>query len=280
MSRIVLLSLAVAVPLAAAAIGGPAPAPAAVASPRPAPAWKNTSWLNADHPETLESLRGKVILLNFWTFTCYNCTNTVPSLVDFDQRFRDSGLVIIGIHDPEFPPSGGEHDKANVQSALISHGIKYANAQDNDHATWNLYGIRYWPSFVLIDKKGNIRYEGYGEFHVGDQWYKQWDGRIRELLAEQVATVDVRISHSGGQLVIRAVPAPGTKINAKLPPQLELASGRTERLTSSSVTADSAYFAAPPEVTIPGNTSLAGALVRASVCDIGAAVCRVVTVAL
>ena len=112
------------------------------------------------------------------------------------------------MHDPEFPPSGGEHDKSNVQRALLNHGITYPNAQDNDHATWNLYGIRYWPSFVLIDRKGNIRYEGYGEFHVGDKWYQQWDARIRELLAEQVASVDVRVIPSGDKVVVRAVPAP------------------------------------------------------------------------
>ena len=149
-----------------------------------APPWNNPSWLNADQSLTLESLRGRVVLLNFWTFTCYNCTNTVPALVDFDARFRERGLTVIGMHDPEFPPSGGEHDKKNVQSALVRHGIKYPNAQDNDHATWNLYGIRAWPSFVLIDRKGNIRYEGAGEFHVADRWYQQWDTRIQELLVE------------------------------------------------------------------------------------------------
>jgi len=123
---------------------------------RPAPAWGNTSWLNTEKPLTLSSLKGEVVLLNFWTFTCYNCTNTLPALIDFDERYRDQGLVIIGMHDPEFPPSGGEHDKSNVQRALNSHGITYANAQDNDHATWNLYGIRYWPSFVLIDRNAAV----------------------------------------------------------------------------------------------------------------------------
>jgi thiol-disulfide isomerase/thioredoxin len=257
-----------------------APSRPQVQAPRAAPAWKNTTWLNTDRPQTLESLKGKVILLNFWTFTCYNCTNTVPSLVDFDQRFRAKGLVVLGIHDPEFPPSGGEHDKANVQRALNSHDIEYPNALDNDHATWNLYGIRYWPSFVLIDRKGRIRYEGYGEFHVGDKWYQQWEARIQELLAEQVASVDVRIVPAGANVVIRAVAAPGTRINARLAPQLELASGRSERLRNAAITADSAYFTAPPELTLPRETPLTGALVRVSVCDSGAAVCRVVVVPL
>ena len=151
---------------------------------RPAPEWRNQSWLNVDHPLTIAGLRGRVVLLNFWVFTCYNCTNTVPSLVDFDRKYRDQGLTLIGIHTPEFPPYAGEHDRANVERALQRYGIRYPNAQDNDSRTWNLYGIRYWPSFVLIDKRGDIRYEGYGEFHLNDASYRTWEARIRELLAE------------------------------------------------------------------------------------------------
>ena len=152
---------------------------------RPAPAWQNVSWLNADHPITLESLRGRVVLLNFWVFTCYNCTNTVPALVDFDRKYRDQGLTIIGIHTPEFPPYAGEHDRGNLQRALERYGITYPNAQDNDNRTWDLYGIRYWPSFVLIDKRGRIRYEGYGEFHLNDSNYRLWTGRIEGLIGEK-----------------------------------------------------------------------------------------------
>jgi thiol-disulfide isomerase/thioredoxin len=155
-----------------------------VPDPGPAPSWKNASWLNTDHPLTLEKLRGHVVFLNFWVFTCYNCTNTVPSLVDFDRKYRSQGLTLIGIHTPEFPPYAGEHDKANVARALEKYDIHYPNAQDNDSKTWNLYGIRYWPSFVLIDKKGHIRYEGYGEFHLNDATYRTWEQRIEELLAE------------------------------------------------------------------------------------------------
>ncbi len=151
---------------------------------RPAPSWKNTSWLNADRPQTLESLRGRVVLLNFWTFTCYNCRNAIPSLVTFDRTYRQHGLTVIGIHTPEFPPYAGEHDRANVTKALREQGIEYPNAQDNDSRTWNLYRIRYWPSYVLIDRRGQIRYEGYGEFHVGDAHHQLWDNRIRALLGE------------------------------------------------------------------------------------------------
>jgi thiol-disulfide isomerase/thioredoxin len=153
-------------------------------APAPAPAWHNTSWLNTDHPLTLAELRGRVVLLNFWVFTCYNCTNTVPSLVDFDRKYRNQRLTLIGIHTPEFPPYAGEHDRGNVERALRQYGIEYPVAQDNDSRTWDLYGIRYWPSFVLIDKRGTVRYEGYGEFHLHDGSYDVWDRRIRELLAE------------------------------------------------------------------------------------------------
>ncbi len=155
-----------------------------VSSQRPAPEWKNASWLNSAHALTLSSLKGRVVLLNFWVFTCYNCTNTVPALKVIDREYRDRGLTLIGIHTPEFPPYGGEHDVKNVAAALKKEGIEYPNAQDNDRATWNLYGIRYWPSFVLIDKRGEIRYEGYGEFHVGDVRHREWNRRIESLLAE------------------------------------------------------------------------------------------------
>ena len=154
---------------------------------RPALPWRNSSWLNApdDKPLTLASLRGHVVLLNFWTFTCWNCTGAVPSLVEFDRRYREQGLTVIGMHCPEFPPYAGEHDRANVGAALRKHHIEYPNAQDNDHATWDLYDIRYWHSFVLIDRRGNIRYEGAGEFHVGDPTHVAWDMRIQTLLAER-----------------------------------------------------------------------------------------------
>ena len=195
MSRPTLLFLA---SLAAAAAGGAAlEAAGRVAAqsrvplrelprstPRLAPPWKNTSWLNAERAVTLESLRGRVVLLNFWTFTCYNCRNALPSLVAFDRSYRDRGLSVIGIHTPEFPPYAGEHDRSNVAKALVEHGIPYPNAQDNDRQTWDLYRIRYWPSYVLIDRKGKIRQEGYGEFHVGDRHHQLWGARIRALLEE------------------------------------------------------------------------------------------------
>jgi thiol-disulfide isomerase/thioredoxin len=190
---LILLTVCWAAALVISGYSLPSPSPAAaqardpltgVEGPGPAPAWDNASWLNSDGPLTLNQLRGRVVLLNFWVFTCYNCTNTVPSLVDFDRKYRDRGLTVIGIHTPEFPPYAGEHDRGNLLRALKQYHIEYPNAQDNDSRTWNLYGIRFWPSFVLIDKKGLIRYQGAGEFHLNDHNYQLWDQRIRELLSE------------------------------------------------------------------------------------------------
>jgi len=158
--------------------------PAPSAGGTPARELTNTSWLNADRPLRLSELRGRVVLLNFWVFTCGNCTRTVPSLVEYDRQYRERGLTIIGIHTPEFPPYAGEHDKGNLVRALQRQGITYPNAQDNDRRTWDAYGIRYWPSFVLVDKRGIIRYTGYGEFHLNDGDFREWDRRIARLLAE------------------------------------------------------------------------------------------------
>jgi len=91
-------------------------APAALVATSEAPELRNTSWLNADHALRLAELRGRVVLLNFWVFTCYNCTNTVPSLVEFDRRYRDTGLTLIGIHTPEFPPYSGAREARHCLS--------------------------------------------------------------------------------------------------------------------------------------------------------------------
>src|SRR5438445_603616 len=116
----------------------------------PAPELTNTSWLNADQPLRLSELHGRVVLLNFWVFTCGNCTRTVPSLVAYDRLYRERGLTIIGIHTPEFPRYAGEHDKGNLARALRRQDIAYPNAQDNDRRRWDAYDIHYWHSFSLI----------------------------------------------------------------------------------------------------------------------------------
>src|SRR5213594_1667395 len=187
-----------------------------------APELTNESWLNTtgDRPLRLADLRGRVVLVNFWVFTCGNCTRSLPSLIDFDERYRDRGLTIIGIHTPEFPPYSGEHDRENVRRAVRAYGIRYPVAQDNDRRTWDAYGIRYWPSYVLIDRRGRVRYEGYGEFHEQDATYQDWRRRIEGLLAEPSPALHVEAEPGRDGIRLTLVPEPGVQINAGVKPAL------------------------------------------------------------
>jgi cytochrome c biogenesis protein CcdA/thiol-disulfide isomerase/thioredoxin len=125
---------------------------------------------------TLEELRGHVVLIDFWTYSCINCIRTLPHLKAWDARYHDAGLTIIGIHAPEFP---FERDADNVASAIKRNGLEYPVAQDNDFATWNAYGNQFWPAKYLIDARGRIRYA-----HFGEGAYDQTEGAVRTLLRE------------------------------------------------------------------------------------------------
>ena len=242
-----------------------------------APELTNESWLNTgDRPLRLADLRGRVVLLNFWVFTCGNCTRSLPSLIDFDERYRDRGLTIIGIHTPEFPPYSGEHDRENVRRAARASGIRYPVAQDNDRRTWDAYAIRFWPSFVLIDRRGHIRYAAAGEFHERDGTYEDWSQRIERLLEEQAPTVRVRADPVVGGTRLTLEPEGGARINARAKPALELADGRILRFDSPHLTPDSAYFTEPPTVLAPRGANLKRGTLRASICPSGERYCRVV----
>jgi cytochrome c biogenesis protein CcdA/thiol-disulfide isomerase/thioredoxin len=138
----------------------------------------NERWFNtpADHPLTLEELRGRVVLIDFWTYTCINCIRTLPYLKAWDERYRDRGLTIVGVHTPEFP---FEREAGNVEAAIEQNGLRYAVAQDNEYGTWNAYGNQYWPAKYLIDAQGRVRY-----VHFGEGEYGETETAIRELLAE------------------------------------------------------------------------------------------------
>lgn len=107
-------------------------------------------WFNTpgDRPLTLRGLRGRVVLVDFWTYSCINCIRTLPYLRAWDARYRSKGLTIIGVHTPEFP---FEHDASNVQAAINQDGLRYPIVQDNNQATWNAYHNQYWPAEYLID---------------------------------------------------------------------------------------------------------------------------------
>lgn len=141
-----------------------------------APALSEGTWVNSE-PLKLENLRGRVVLVDFWTFGCYNCRNTLPALKRWDTRYRERGLTIIGVHSPE-----SEHEKqtANVRREVRSLGISYPVVTDNNYETWRAYGIRAWPTTVILDKQGRIRW-----MHIGEGYYDEMDGVIQKLLAEK-----------------------------------------------------------------------------------------------
>ena len=142
----------------------------------PAPELTNDVWLNVDSPLRLADLRGKVVIVEMWTFGCINCQNVMPSLKEWHSKYKDQGLVIIGNHYPEF---SFEEDLNNLRDAVERYDIEYAVAQDNDGATWRAYQNRYWPALFLIDKQGHIRY-----VHIGEGRYKETEENIKALLTE------------------------------------------------------------------------------------------------
>ncbi len=144
----------------------------------PAPELKNAVWLNTpgDQPLKLADLRGKVVLLHFWTFECINCIHTLPYVIQWNQQYAADGLVVIGDHFPEFPY---ERELNNLKEAITRLGIPYAVTQDNDAVTWNAYNQMYWPTMYLIDKQGNLRYR-----HIGEGAYTETEAAIQALLAE------------------------------------------------------------------------------------------------
>lgn len=134
-----------------------------------------SAWINSD-PLTLQQLRGRVVLIDFWTYTCVNCIRTFPYLKLWHSRYADDGLVILGIHTPEFE---FEKDYDNVRQATVDNGILWPVAQDNDFATWGAYNNRYWPAKYLIDRDGVVRYT-----HFGEGKYAETEEQIRELLTD------------------------------------------------------------------------------------------------
>ena len=126
-------------------------------------------------PLTIGSLRGKVVLVDFWTYSCINCQRSLPHVEAWYQRYSADGLVVVGVHTPEF---AFEHVVSNVQSAVQQFGITYPVAVDNNYSTWNAYSNEYWPADYLIDASGEVRYEAFGEGQYGET-----ETAIRQLLA-------------------------------------------------------------------------------------------------
>lgn len=139
------------------------------------------SWINSE-PLTFQEQRGRVVLVDFWTYTCVNCIRTLPFLKAWHEKYADKGLVIVGVHTPEFE---FEKDRENVVDAVEEFGLKWAIAQDNDFGTWRAFNNRFWPAKYLVDADGFIRYT-----HFGEGSYEETETWIRGLLEE--AGVDLR----------------------------------------------------------------------------------------
>jgi len=132
-------------------------------------------WLNSK-PLTLAQLRGKVVVIDFWTFSCVNCLRTLPYVKRWYDTYRDKGLVIVGVHSPEF---AFEHDAGNVRDAVAELGVDWPIALDNEFGTWSAWGNQYWPAKYFIDRRGHVR-----AAHFGEGEYEKSESIIRELLAE------------------------------------------------------------------------------------------------
>jgi cytochrome c biogenesis protein CcdA/thiol-disulfide isomerase/thioredoxin len=139
------------------------------------------TWINTPDgtPLTLAGLRGRVVLVDFWTYSCINCLRTLPHVEAWDRAYRAAGLTIIGVHSPEF---AFERVPDNVRAAVKRLGVRYPVALDNDFATWRAYSNQYWPAKYLIDRSGRLRFH-----HFGEGSYEDTERRIRALLGEQVA---------------------------------------------------------------------------------------------
>ncbi|MBA3866928.1 MAG: cytochrome c biogenesis protein DipZ [Solirubrobacterales bacterium] len=186
-------------------------------------------WFNTpgDKPLTMKGLRGRVVLIDFWTYTCVNCIRTLPYLNAWEQRYAKDGLTIVGVHTPEF---SFEHDAGNVEAAISREGIHYPVVQDNEYGTWNAYGNQYWPAEFFVDANGHVRYADFGEGNYGKK-----EEVIRQLLAE----AGKKLPAKAGQ--VRAV-APS---DAPLTPETYLGPERAERFTNSELSPGLNDFTAP-----------------------------------
>jgi peptide-methionine (R)-S-oxide reductase len=140
-----------------------------------APDFAPGTWINSE-ALTMKDLRGRVVLVQFWTFGCYNCRNTLPFVKRWHERYGDKGLTIVGVHTPEFDSEGNTE---NVRRETASLGLRYPLVTDKDYATWKRYGVEAWPTHFVVDKAGRIRWK-----HVGEGAYDKTEKVIQELLAE------------------------------------------------------------------------------------------------
>ncbi len=180
-------------------------------------------------PLSLEALRGRVVLLDFWTYSCVNCVRTIPHLRALHERYRDDGLTVVGVHTPEF---AFEADAGNVGRAVRDLDVPYPVVLDPDFATWDAYGNRYWPTTYLIDRDGHVR-----DLHVGEGDEERTEELIRRALAVPASRPGARVAASEGP------PGP----HSGTTPETYVGAGRIDRLAPGQVLrpGEEAGYAAP-----------------------------------
>src|SRR6266850_1084925 len=140
-----------------------------------APEFADGNWINSE-ALTVKRLRGRVVLIEFWTFGCYNCRNTLPFVKRWHDHYKDKGLTVVGVHSPELEV---EKNIENVRREITALGIRYPVVTDNNYSTWNSYHVEAWPTILVLDKMGRIRWT-----HVGEGKYDETEQVIQKLLAE------------------------------------------------------------------------------------------------
>lgn len=145
-------------------------------------------WLNAE-PLSAADLRGKVVLIDFWTFSCINCIRALPYVTSWHEKYKDKGFTVIGVHTPEF---AFEKEADNVREAIRRHRIAYPVPLDNDYGTWNAYGNRYWPAHYLFDIEGRLR-----AYHFGEGKYGETERQIQALIREAGGEAEMAVTEEG-----------------------------------------------------------------------------------
>ncbi|MGZ5308313.1 MAG: cytochrome c biogenesis protein DipZ [Solirubrobacterales bacterium] len=199
-------------------------------------------WFNTDGDGlSIEGLRGRVVLVDFWTYTCINCLRTLPYVEAWYEKYERDGLTVVGVHTPEFP---FEHDSGNVENAIADNGLRYPVVQDNDYGTWDAYGNQYWPAKYLIDADGQVRYA-----HFGEGEYGQTEQAIRTLLREKGDGDLGGGARAGG---VEAAPQAATT------PETYLGAGRAEGFVNGAIEAGARDFGAPPAALKPNQFAYGG----------------------
>lgn len=137
-----------------------------------------TSWINSRPIDSIGELKGRVVLIDFWTYSCHNCVNTIPHIKAWYKKYKQEGFIVLGIHTPEFK---FEYELSNVKNAVEKHGITFPVALDNEFKLWRAFHNRYWPALYLIDKHGVVRYT-----HFGEGRYRETEAAIVSLLRQEI----------------------------------------------------------------------------------------------